>query len=149
MTKARDTFEHPVLGRLEWVEKPGHWSGLLRQPGGWVVALWIAPRGDRHAFLKRAADLCLWAVANERRILRRAVEAYLLGLYQSTDRARDEELSAEQIADALDWELLAIKDSEAAPVEFGYYDAEDLFGGHTVHVELDAELNYRGVTLLD
>src|SRR5262249_45973725 len=92
MAKAPDeTLKHPILGVLKWDAERNHW---LQQhetsPRGRLLDVQIEP-GDRErrTLLKRAADLYLWALKNEPRVLRQAVEAYLLELYN--DGWREEE----------------------------------------------------------
>jgi hypothetical protein len=145
-----ETLEHPILGRLVWEAKYGYWSGQRPQHGGGLVDVQIGPADpDRRHRLKRAADLWLWALANERRILHEAVEAYLYELYQDWRQEYDPDLSAEEFEDLLEWEFLEISDSDLVPVELGYHDAgHDFFGGHVIIVELDAELKYRCAHLL-
>ena len=62
-------------------------------------------------------------------------------------RQEDEALlDAEEFEGALEWSSLDVSDSETALVEF-WYDDGGLFGGHTVVIELDAELKYRDAYL--
>ena len=149
MAEAADTLTHPILGVLTRVG--GRWATQYELPGGEKLDVRISPGGgDRDAFLKRAADLFLWALENERRVLRHAIEVYLLGLYN--DGWRDEAdpaLDADEFEGALEWGLLTLSASEIVPVEFWYDDGErELFGGHAIVVQLDAELKHRSAHLV-
>ncbi len=99
------------------------------------------------ATLERATILFRWALENERRLLREAVEGELLELYNDTWRQGNEPvLTADELTARLEWHLLAISSSDIVPVEFGY-GAGDLFGYHSVTVEVDADLRYRDIDL--
>ena len=143
-----DRDSHPVFGQLEWQAEFSWWFTQYELPDGRAIDVTIDPGdGDRVHFLKRAADLFLWALANERRLLREAIGAYLLELFNESWRQADESpFDADGFEAELDWQALTISDSEVVPVEYGY-DAGDWFGGHTVSVELDAALNFRGAHL--
>lgn len=149
MAEPSEKLSHPVFGTVEWLPRYSHWFAQLELPGGTALDVVIEPYDeDRHAFLKPAADLFGWAVANERRLFREAIQSYLLELYNEGWRQDDDPvLSADEFAGQLEWQFLEISDSEVVPVDFGY-DAGDLFGGHTVTVELDKELKYRGAHLI-
>src|SRR5262245_64886908 len=148
MAKATETLKHPVLGELRWLPDYAHWFAQLRQPAGDWLDLIVDPGdGDRHAFLGPAVKLFRWAVKTERRVLRAALRAELLELYNDTWRQEGEpKLSAKGLADQLEWSLLTVSASEVVPVEFSY-EAEDLFGGHGVTVEVDKELRFRDIEL--
>ena len=46
----------------------------------------------------------------------------------------------------LEWTLLSVSALDIVPVEFSYH-AGELFGGHGVAVEVDAELRFRDIDL--
>src|SRR4051794_40088231 len=117
MAAEPETLTHPVLGVLTWDAKGRHWDARHELPDGETLDVQVSPgRHDPYAFLKRAADLFGWALANERRVLHEAVEAYLYDLYQGWRQEEDPELSAEEFEGVLGWGLLEISDSELVPV---------------------------------
>jgi hypothetical protein len=141
-----DELTHPVLGVLNWEADNSTWLGQRHLPdGGWLDVTIKPGEGDRHAFLKRAADIFAWALKNEREVLREAIQAELLELYNETWRGSDPVLDAKELEDKLEWHHLEIRDSDVL-VEFTYGPGE-LFGGHGVAVELDAELKFHDVDL--
>jgi hypothetical protein len=148
MAEASEHLTHPVLGMLGWLPEFSWWFAELALPSGGQLDLIVDPGDDdRYAFLPRAADLFRWAMANERRVLAEAVQAELLELYNDTWRQGDEPtLSADELTERLEWQLLTVSASEIVPVEFSY-DAGDLFGYHGVTVEVDAELRFRDIDL--
>jgi len=137
-----------MLGKLSWLPDFSHWFSQVRQPTGDRLDVIVEPGDDdRHAFIEPAARLFRWAMNHERRILRTAIREELLELYNSTWRQEDEQkLSAKDFADQLEWSLLTISASDIAPVEFSY-EADDLFGGHGVTVDVDKELRFRSIQL--
>jgi hypothetical protein len=148
MAKTPDTLTHPILGVLTWESPQWWWFTRYELSDGGALDVMIDPaRRDRRAFLKRAADLFLWALVNERRVRREAVEAELLELCNDPG-VREEEpaMSAEELEAALNWRGLTISEGEDVLVDFGY-DPSELFGAHRVHVELDDGLKFLGVDL--
>ena len=148
MAEASEHLTHPALGTLVWLPEFSHWFAQRPRPSGGQLDLIIDPgNGDRFEFLLRAAELFLWAMANERRVLADAMQAELLELYNDTWRQEDEpELSADELTARLDWQLLSVSDSDVVPVEFSY-DAGELFGHHGVTVEVDESLAFRDIDL--
>lgn len=148
MAEAAETFLHPVLGSLGWLPEYTHWFTQLRLPSGeWLDVIVDPGDSDRSEFLPRAAELFQWSFENERRILDECVRTELLELYNDTWRRQDEHtLSEEEFTTRLEWTLLTVSANEIVPVEFGYH-AGEMFGGHGVAVEVDAELRYRDVDL--
>lgn len=149
MTADPITFDHPVLGRLDWDAACGHWDGTAATPGGGAVRVFISPEDeDRVGFLKIAAELFLWATANERRILADAAEASLLELYNDGWRQEGEPvLTTDEFADRMAWTSVDIASSDFMPVELCYGDDDRMFGGHSVVVQLGPDLAYRDFTL--
>jgi hypothetical protein len=148
MAKASETLRHPVLGELRWRPDDSHWATQVGPPAGGRVDVIVDPGdGDRHAFLEPAAKLFAWALKNERRVLRAALRAELLELYNDTWRREGEPvLSAKGLADRLQWSLLVVSAGDVVPVEFGY-EAGGLFGGHSVTVEVDEDLRFSDIDL--
>jgi hypothetical protein len=148
MAEASEHLTHPVLGTLGWLPKYSHWFTQLRLPSGdWLDVIVDPGDGDRLGFLPRAAELFQWALSNEPRVLAEGMRAELLELYNDTWRQGDEPvLSAEELTEQLDWQMLSISASDIVPVEFGY-GAGELFGYHGVTIEVDAELRFRDIDL--
>jgi hypothetical protein len=152
VSDASETFAHPVFGRLEWQPKESRWFTQYRLPSGGQLDVHIQPyRTDRHAFVDPAAELFQWALNNERRILRHAVKATLLELYNEGWRQDgDPMLSADEFAAQLEWQLLRLTANSAVPVEFWYDPGElyESFGGHVVSVEVGPGLQFRSAHLV-
>lgn len=148
MAEASEHHDHPILGTLSWSPEDSHWFTQVPLPGGGQLDVIVDPAdGDRHEFLPRAAELYQWAVANERRVLGKAMRAELLELYNDTWRRNDSpELSAKELTARLEWQLLQISASDVVPVEFSYA-ASDLFGGHGVAIEVDDDLQFSDIDL--
>ncbi len=149
MAEAPETLLHPVLGQLTWAAAPFHWSTEYQLPSGGRLDLFVEPYPlDHYAFLERAAELFRWALDNERRVFREALRTYVLELYNDGWRQDDEPvLPEDEFAARLEWQLLKVRGSDLVAVEF-WYDAEWLFGGHAVVVEVGAGLQYRGAHLV-
>jgi hypothetical protein len=147
MAKKPETLEHSVFGSLTWDSKSGWWFTAYRLPSGAHLDVIIDPSdGDRYEFIEPAAALFQWALNNERRILHRAMKAELLELYNDTWRLDDPELSEKELTARLAWHLLVVSASEIVPVEFSY-GAEELFGNHSVAIEVDARKRFRDIDL--
>ncbi len=149
MPEASEHVTHQILGTLAWLPQYTHWFAQLTLPTGVQLDLVIGPvGGDHYEFLLRATELFRWAVANERAILATAVNTYLLELYTDGWQQGDlPVLDAARFTANLKWEFLKVSASELVAVNYGY-DPGDLFWGHSVAVEVDAELRYRGTHLI-
>lgn len=148
MAEASEQPTHPVLGTLGWLPDYSHWFAQMRHPSGeWLDGIVDPADTNRFDFLPRATVLFQWAFENERRVLADAMRAELLELYNDVWRQGDEAvLSAGELTARLEWTLLTVSASEIVPVEFSYH-VDELFGGHGVVVEVDAELPFRDVEL--
>jgi hypothetical protein len=81
----------------------------------------------------------------ERRILRDATREELLELYNDTWRQGQEpKLTAKELMSRLKFSLIEI--GGVAPITLGY-EAVGLFGGHSVAVEVDEELQFQDIDL--
>ena len=149
MADDSETLTHPVFGVLKWDQQCSYWLGAHEPPDGEALDVIVQPGdGERRDFLKRAADLFLWALSNERRVRSEAIEAELLDLYNDTWRQGDDPvLSAAELEEQLRWVVLEIIDDEGIPPVTFSYRAGDLFGGHFLAVELDAGLKFRDADL--
>ena len=143
-----ETITHRDFGELRWEQEYSWWFTQLRLPSGdWLDMIVDPGDGDRFAFLEPAANLFRWALGTEQRILRDAIRAELLELYNDIWQQGDEpELTADELMSRLEWTLLDISASPIVPVTFSY-DAGDLFGGHSVAVKVDGELRFRDIDL--
>lgn len=148
MAEDSEHLTHPVLGTLSWLPEFSHWFTQFRLPSGeWLDVIVDPADDDRHEFLLRAAEMFRWAFDNGRRVLADAMRAELLELYNDTWRQGEEPvLSAEGLTALLEWTLLTVSASEIVPVEFSY-QAGELFGGHDIAVEVDAELQFCDIDL--
>jgi hypothetical protein len=147
VAEASEKLTHPVLGTLGWLPDYSHWFTQLRLPSGeWLDVIVDPGDTDRYEFLPRAAKLFRWAFDNEQRVLATAIRAELLELYNDTWRGDEPVLSAAELTARLEWTLLTVSASDIVPVEFGYH-AGELFGGHGVAVEVDAELRFSDIDL--
>jgi hypothetical protein len=149
MAEVSETLKHPIFGSLGWLPKDSQWFTRYTLPSGRQLDVFVKPqKGDRHAFLKLAADLFCWAIENERSLFQQAMQTYLLELYNDGWRQEDDPLlSADDFSAQLEWQFLEVSDSEIVPITFGY-DPGDLFGGHVVFVKVDASLRFRGAQLV-
>jgi hypothetical protein len=148
MPEASEHLIHPVLGTLGWLPEFSHWFVQLPLASGGQLDVIVDPgNGDRIKFLPRAAELFQWAMANERSVLADAMHAELLELYNYTWRQGcAPALTADELTERLEWQLLDISVSDIVPVAFSY-GAGELFGNHGVTVEVDAELRFRDIDL--
>jgi hypothetical protein len=147
MTRLFDSSYHPVFGSLTWDDRRKQWSTQYRLQSGEQLDVVVDPGDeDRVAFLDQAAPYFTWALENERRILHEAITSHLLDLYNNGWREEEDPvLSAEEFTACLHWDLLKI--GTIVPVEFGY-DPAEMFGGHGIMVKVDAQLQYRGASLI-
>jgi hypothetical protein len=150
VSQVSETLSHLILGALEWIPARSHWSTEYQLPSGGRLDVFVEPWPfDRYAFVEWGAELFRWALDNERRLLREALRSYVLELYYDGWRQDDEPaLSEDEFAARLEWQLLKVKGSDIVLVEF-WYDAEWLFGGHAVVVEVGTGLQYRGSHSVD
>lgn len=149
MAEPSENLTHPILGTLGWLSEYSHWFGQLSAPDGGTLDLVVDPGdGDRYDFLPRAAELFQWAMANERRVLGKAMRAELLELFNDTWRQEPEpELTPAELTARLQWTFLKLSDSEIAPIVISYA-AGELFGGHSVDVEIGSDFRFRDVDLV-
>jgi hypothetical protein len=148
MAKVSETLSHPDFGELGWLPEDSHWYTAIRKPtGDWLDVIVDPGDNDRYVFLESAAKLFRWALDNEPRILRDALQAELLELYNDTWRRSDGPvLTAEDLAGRLKWTLLDIGSLDIVPVTF-WYGAGELFGNHNVAIEVNADLTFRDIDL--
>ena len=143
-----DSVTHPDFGQLRWEPKSGWWSAQVKLPSGERLEVLVAPgEEDRFAFLDRAAELFRWALGAQPQILRDAIQSELLELYNDVWREPTEpELTADELAGQLEWSVVEVSASDIVPVVLSY-EAGDLFGGHSVAIEVDSELQFRDIDL--
>ena len=143
-----ESITHPDLGELRWDEQSSWWVTEFRLSSGKSLDVFIDPaEEDRLGFLEPAAKLFRWALGSEPSVLREAIRAELLELYNETWRqGSDPVLTAEELAGRLVWSVVEVSASDIVPVTFTY-GAGDLFGGHCVAVEVGAKLRFRDIDL--
>lgn len=152
--KRPETITHPVFGKLRWEAARSVWFTQVRDTS-WTIDVFVDPGdSDRLACLDRAADLYARAIRAERQLLRTAIDEYLLELFNDNWRLADGqeemnqvELTAEEFAARLRFEFIQVSLDSRFAVELGYA-AGDMFGGHTVFVQLDRSLRYLKATLV-
>lgn len=143
MAEPSEHLTHPILGTLGWLSEYSHWFGQLPAPDGGTLDLVVDPGdGDRYEFLSRAAELFQWAMANERRVRREAINLGVMELYEGWRQETEPVLTAVALFDHLRWEYLEIGWIVTCPLTFSY-DAGEFFGGHCVSVTLNAQIQYR------
>lgn len=149
MSDQPETVTHPVFGELRWEADSGWWYTQVRDAAGEWLDVVVEPDGeDRLTFLARAAELYSRTIRAERRLLRTAVGKELLELYNDTWRRSDEpELTADEFISRLKFAYVAIRPDWDTAVVLSY-NAGELFGGHSVDVELDSQLRYLDVNLI-
>lgn len=146
MAEASEHLTHPVLGKLGWLPEFSHWFTQLPLPfGRWLDVIVDPGDGDRHEFIEPAVGLLLRALKAEPRIRRQAIRAELLDLYNDTWRQADAAvLSADELVSRLKLALVDV--GTVVPVTL-HYEARELFGGHSIAVELDERLRFDGLDL--
>jgi hypothetical protein len=137
---------HPVFGELRWEQEYGWWSTQVRLSAAERLDVIVNPGDDdRFAFIESAAKLYCRAMRAERRILRDALREELLELYNDTWRRGEEpELTAKELMSRLKFSLIEI--DTVVPITLNY-EAAGLFGGHSVAVEVDEELQFQDIDL--
>jgi hypothetical protein len=85
------------------------------------------------------------AMNAEREILEEAVPKRLLDLYETWRQEGETELTAKELQDQL--ELIVVRIDTVIPITYSY-DLGDVFGGHSVDVKVDKQLQVTGVNLV-
>lgn len=148
MNTTPDRVHHPVFGELRWEAGRDVWTTEYRDAAGELVEVVVNPGdGDRLTCLDRAADLYTRAVRAEPRILRTAIREELLELYNETWAVELPRLTAKQLAARLTLAFLKLWPDGPVPITLGY-EAGDLFGGHSVDVEVDENLRFLDIDLV-
>jgi hypothetical protein len=149
MSDQPETITHPVFGELRWEVARSVWFTQVRDATGEWIDVSVEPgNGDRFACLDGVADLYSQAMRAERQVLRTAVQKELLELYNDTWRQSDEpELTTDEFMSRLGFTFIQIR-TDFKSVVILSYGAGDLFGGHSVDVELDNELRHLNVDLI-
>jgi hypothetical protein len=144
-----NTLKHPVFGKLQWQAQYGWWFAQVRDASGEWLEIVVDPGDDdRMAVIEPAAALYKKAIRSERRILRDAVRLELLELYNDTwRRSGDPKLSTTAFIEQLEFTFIKLQPGWDIPVILSY-GAGDLFGGHSVDVEVDAKLKVIDVDLV-
>jgi hypothetical protein len=136
---------HPVFGELRWDRKCSWWFAELSVPSAKRLGVIVNPGDeDRFVFLEPAAKLYRRVFKAERRILRDAIREKLLELYNDVWRQGEPKLTEKRLMDRLGLSLIDI--DTVVPLTI-WYEAGALFGGHSVAVEIDDELQFQDVDL--
>jgi hypothetical protein len=138
---SRSDIDHPALGRLEYDEDLDWYSGKV-SVGGRPVDLRIPcwrvsgePPALSHAV--RIAD----KIADRCRAAKECAVRDLLELKNHTWRGEDEpKVSADEFKQRMELEDIIVDDDGSA--EFHHRDGE-LFGGHGIVVEMDADGRFK------
>jgi hypothetical protein len=141
-----ETLAHPVFGELRWDRKRSWWfTHDASVPAAKRLDVIVNPGDeDRFAFLEPAAKLYRRALKAERRILRDAIREELLELHNDVWRHGEPKLTAKGLMDRLELSLIDI--DTIVPLTI-CYEAGPLFGGHSVAVETDDELQFTDADL--
>jgi hypothetical protein len=146
---ASEYLKHPDLGTLGWLPEFSHWLAQPALISGVQIDLVVDPGGeDRHAFLARATQLFRWAMEHQQACLDEAIHSHVLRLYNDNWRQDDlPVLNSAEFEARLELQFLQLSTSRVVPITYGY-DPGELFGGHSVWVEVDAELRFCGAHLV-
>jgi hypothetical protein len=137
---------NPVFGELRWEKEYGWWSAKVRLPSAERLDVIVNPGDDdRFAVIESAAKLYRRAIKAERRILRDAVSEELLELYNETWRQGNQpKLTAKELMSQLKFSLIDI--DTVVPITLSY-EAAGLFGGHSVAILVDEDLQFQDIDL--
>jgi hypothetical protein len=131
---------HPVFGKLKWEENNLWWFTQIRQESGeWLDVIVDPGDDDPSVFVERASQLYRQAMNAERELLQKAIKEKLLDLYETWRQEDEPKLTAEELQDQL--ELTFVRIDTVIPITLSY-DLGDVFGGHSVDVEVDRQLQF-------
>ncbi len=141
-----ESLIHPVFGNLQWEEKFSWWFAQIRQASGEWLDVIVDPGDDDPAgFVERASRLYIRAMEAERELLREAVNTKLLDLYETWRQEDEPKLTAEELKDRL--VLTFVRIDTIIPITLSY-DLGDVFGEHSVDVNVDSRWQIKGVDLV-
>jgi hypothetical protein len=135
-----ESLTHPVFGKLKWEENNLWWFTQIRQESGeWLDVIVDPGDDDPSVFVERASQLYRQAMNAERELLQKAIKEKLLDLYETWRQEDEPKLTAEELQDQL--ELTFVRIDTVIPITLSY-DLGDVFGGHSVDVEVDRQLQF-------
>lgn len=141
-----ESLTHPAFGKLKWEETDQWWFTQIRQESGeWLDVIVDPGDDDPTQFVERASQLYRRAMNAERQLLQEAIKDKLFDLYETWRQENEPKLTAEELQDQL--ELIFVRIDTVIPITLSY-DLGDLFGGHSVDVEVDRQLQFAGVNLV-
>jgi hypothetical protein len=133
-----------TFGRLEWDELLNCWLGGIHWPPGLYTEVVLSPPGQTDTGFQKAREGLAWLQSHEEHA-RRCVASEMLVVYNDAWRDEEEPLSEDEF----------IRRIELARISFGEdgslllsYDGRDLFGGHVIDVQFDADRSFRGTMLI-
>ena len=140
-----ESLTHPVFGDLRWEGRFSWWFTQVRlESGEWLDVIVDPGDDDPSAFVGRAAQLYCQALDAEPEILQEAVQKKISDLYELWRQVGEPKLTAEELTDRL--ELTFVRIDPVVPITLSYV-LGDVFGGHSVDVQVNERLRVRGVNL--
>jgi hypothetical protein len=140
-----ESLTHPVFGDLQWEGQFSWWFTQIRlESGEWLDVIVDPGDDDPRAFVGRAAQLYCRAMDAEPEILQEAIQQKILDLYETWRQVGEPELTAAELTAQLD--LTFVRIDTVVPITLSYV-LGDVFGGHSVDVQLNERLQVREVNL--
>jgi hypothetical protein len=141
-----ESLFHPLFGDLKWEPDFSWWFTQIRLASGEWLDVILDPGDDESsAFLERAAPLYLAAMEAERMVLAEAVRQRILELYEHWRQEDEPKLTAEELKDRL--ELIQVRVDAGDDITLSYV-LGDVFGGHSVQVMLNEQLQVQKINLV-
>jgi hypothetical protein len=155
MTEKPADFEDEFFGALKWDEECGWFSGTATFSNGESIEVALAPKRKEEigGFIREAKKLFAELEQKLPRIYADVRQEYLKlyneswskvvnGLGQPVGHGR---ISGDQFDGYVGLESISFEND--GNVELYFYDNDELFGGHSIHVRLDQSLNIRNTGL--
>jgi hypothetical protein len=140
-----ESLTHPVFGELRWETAFSWWFTQIRRDSGeWLDVIIDPGDEDPFTFLGRAAQLYCRSLNAERVILQEALPKGVLALYEKWRQADEPVLTAEELTNQLD--LVFVRLDTIGPITLSY-GLGDVFGGHSLDVTVNEQLQVVGVHL--
>ena len=137
-----DWLTHPVFGDLQWQEKFSWWFTQIFLESGKRLDVIIDPSdGEPTEYVERVSQFYCRVMDSERDILREVIKQRLLFLYDVWRQEGDPELTAEELQDQLN--LTCVRIETDSPIITLGYELGDFFGGHTVDVKVNEQLQVK------
>ncbi len=140
-------IQNITFGVLNWDEKLGLYKTQLDLMAGQWVSVSIIDAGDEPlAGIERAAQM-YQHIQNQEMNIRQTTADALIKNYNENWRDEDEDeevINAEAFMQRIRLEAISFYGDGSAEV---YYDAGDLFLGHTIVASIDEQYRFRGATI--